>query len=169
MSGARSEAKHLYLLRHAKSSWSDPGLADHERPLAPRGRRAATLIGEHIRAAQIAPQLVLCSSARRARETLEHLRIAGEVEIEPGLYGASPDELLDRLRRLPEDLDAVLLIGHNPSIHELAAGLAERGSGLSERKYPTGSLALLTFTGPWSSLRPQRADLVDFVRPRDLA
>jgi phosphohistidine phosphatase len=168
VSGGRSEEKRLFLLRHAKSSWSDPGLADHDRPLAPRGRRAAALIGEHLRAAQSAPELVLCSSARRARETLEHLRIAGELEVGSELYAASPDELLDRLRRLPEDLGAVMLIGHNPSIHELAAGLAQPGSGLLEHKYPTGALAVLAFTGPWASLRPQRADLVEFVRPRDL-
>jgi phosphohistidine phosphatase len=167
--GAHSEEKHLYLLRHAKSSWSDPGLTDHDRPLAPRGRRAAALIGEHLRAAQLAPPLILCSSARRARETLEHLQLGGEAEVESALYGASPDELLDRLRRLPEDLDTVMLIGHNPSIHELAAALTSRGGGLSQRKYPTGAVAVLTFTGPWSSLRPQRAELVSFIRPRDLA
>ncbi|HLJ02621.1 MAG TPA: histidine phosphatase family protein [Solirubrobacteraceae bacterium] len=168
MSAARSEERRLYLLRHAKSSWSDPGLADHDRPLAPRGRRAAILIGEHLRSAQIAPQLVLCSSACRAVETLEYLRLAGKVEVEPELYGASPDELLDRLRVLPDELGAVMLIGHNPSIQELAAGLAAGDSGLSERRYPTGALAVLTFAGPWSSLRPQRANLVEFVRPRDL-
>ena len=119
-----SEAKRLLLLRHAKSSWDDPALADHDRPLAPRGRRAAKLIGEHLRENQIGVSLVLCSSARRARETLDLVQTPGEVLIERELYGASADELLARLRRVPDQRGTVMLIGHNPAIEDLAVGLA---------------------------------------------
>jgi phosphohistidine phosphatase len=84
----------LYLLRHAKSSWGDPELPDHDRPLAPRGERAAALIGEHLRSAGIAPALVLCSSAVRARETLDRVAPEGELRIEPELYGAEEHDLL---------------------------------------------------------------------------
>ena len=166
-----AQDKHLYLLRHAKSSWTDPGLADHDRPLAPRGRKAAALIGEHLRRERLAVELVLCSTARRARETLELLRldsVAGATHVEPELYGASAEELLERLHQLPEDLEAALLIGHNPAIHDLAAGLTGARSGLAERKFPTGALAELSFTASWSGLRPQGANLEAFVRPKDL-
>jgi phosphohistidine phosphatase len=161
--------KHLYLLRHAKSSWTDHGLSDHDRPLAPRGRKAAALIGEYLRHEEITIDLVLCSSARRARETLELVGAEGRIEVEPELYAASAEELLDRLRQLPEDIESVLLVGHNPSIQDLAAGLAGGAGGLAEQKYPTGALAELTFTGRWADLRPQRANLTAFVRPRELA
>jgi len=82
-------SKRLFVLRHAKSSWDDPGLADHDRPLAPRGRRATQAIAAHLDAAGIAPDLVLCSSARRARETLDGVAVGGEHVIESGLYDAS--------------------------------------------------------------------------------
>ncbi len=188
-------AKTLLLLRHAKSSWDDPALADHDRPLAARGRKAGKLIGEYLRRERIPISLVLCSSARRARETLDLVAPSGEIQIERDLYGASADELLERLRNVPDEVDAVLLIGHNPSIEELAVGLVG-GTGelagapatgelagtpatgelagtpatneLAGRKFPTGALATLALTGPWSALEPGNAQLTAFVRPRDL-
>src|SRR5512135_47045 len=83
--------KRLFVLRHAKSSWDDPGLDDHERPLAPRGRRAVKSLGEYLRKHQIQPSQVLCSPARRTRETLEGVDPGGELVVEPELYGASCD------------------------------------------------------------------------------
>jgi phosphohistidine phosphatase len=151
--------RRLYLLRHAKSSWDDPGLADHDRPLAPRGRRAAKAMAKHLRDERIEPALVLCSSAVRARETLERVDPAGEVRIEPELYAANADELLDRLRRVSSDVESVMLIGHNPAMQELAR---------IEHKFPTGALATLTFDGDWSDLRPGAAELAAFVRPKQL-
>ncbi len=162
------ELKHLLLLRHAKSSWDDPALGDHDRPLAPRGRKAAKLIGAHLRREQIGSSLVLCSSARRARETLELVSPSGEIQIEDGLYGASADELLGRLRQVPDEVDCALLIGHNPAIQDLAAGLVADSAGLATRKFPTGALATLTFAGTWSELDFRRAKLDAFVRPREL-
>jgi phosphohistidine phosphatase len=167
--------KRLLLLRHAKSSWDDPELADHDRPLAPRGRRAAKLIGEHLRRESVAPALVLCSSARRTRETLERIAPAlGErvpVQIEGDLYAASEGRLLERLRTLEEGVESVLLIGHNPGVERLALDLAGGGDELAavRRKYPTGALATLEFTGPWSDLGSGRAKLVSFVTPKQLA
>jgi phosphohistidine phosphatase SixA len=110
-------SKRLYLLRHAKSSWKQPELADHDRPLASRGRRAAKAIARHLRERQIAPELVLCSTARRARETLERIEPAlatAAVRREPQLYRASADVLFERLRTVPDDVASVMLIGHNP-------------------------------------------------------
>src|SRR5579864_3364127 len=105
-----SAGKHLHLLRHAKSSWDQPGLADHDRPLAPRGRRAAEAIARHLRASGVAPALILCSSARRAQETLARLGLSGTVSIERGLYGASSEALLERLRAVPDEVPSALVI-----------------------------------------------------------
>jgi phosphohistidine phosphatase len=162
----------LYLLRHAKSSWDDPGLADQDRPLAPRGRRATKLVAKHLRRERIAPAVVLCSPARRTRETFEGIAAAlgGDVSVrvEPELYGASDRDLLERLREIPDTVQSVMLIGHNPAIQALALSLAGSGGQLAslERKYPTGALATLTFWGSWREL--ETAELVGFVRPRDL-
>ena len=96
--------KQLFVLRHAKSSWEDPGLDDHDRPLAPRGRRAVKLLGQHIHDSGIRPDLVLCSSSRRTLETLESVAPGGEVLIEPELYAASASEIIERLRQVPDEV-----------------------------------------------------------------
>jgi phosphohistidine phosphatase len=162
--------KRLFLLRHAKSSWDDADLADRDRPLARRGRRAAKVMARHLRGEKISPSLVLCSSARRTRETLDTVGPSGEVRIEDELYGASEAELLERLRRVPEAIESVMLIGHNPAIQGLALGLARGGDRLEavERKFPTGALATLTVPGAWEELGPGSAELVAFVKPKEL-
>lgn len=164
------DVKHLLLLRHAKSSWDDPALADHDRPLAPRGIRAAKLIGARLRSDETPVDLVLCSSARRARETVELVGVGGisVVEIEDGLYGASAGELLARLRGVADDIDVVMLVGHNPAMHDLAVALIADDGERAVGKFPTGALATLTFAGPWPALAPGHAELVAFVKPRDL-
>jgi phosphohistidine phosphatase len=165
--------KRLYLLRHAKSSWDDPALADHDRPLAPRGHRTTKLVADHLRRERIAPALVLCSPALRTRETLDGIEPAlGEVpvRVERELYTASDSDLLDRLRTVPDAVQSVLLIGHNPAIQALTLRLARSGGELAsvERKYPTGALATLAFRGSWHRLDDNRAKLEGFVRPSDL-
>ncbi len=168
-------SKRLFVLRHAKSSWDDPGLADHDRPLAPRGRRAVKAIAAYIDAAGIAPDLVLCWSARRARETLEAAAVGGEHVIEPELYGASCEDVLERLHRVPEAVQSVMLVGHNPALGALVLRLTDDhdgsdGSGVAEvrRKFPTGALATLTFDGTWTELSPRSARLAAYVRPKSL-
>ena len=162
--------RHLHLLRHAKSSWDDHGLADHDRPLAPRGRHAAARIGRHLREAGVAPALILCSSARRAQETLALLELAAPVDIERELYGASTRELLERMRRVPAELPSLLVIGHNPELESLALELAAEGPLRTQlyAKFPTGALATLEFDGRWSTLGFGAATLAAFVRPREL-
>jgi phosphohistidine phosphatase len=166
--------RRVYLLRHAKSSWKDSGLADHDRPLARRGRRAAHAIGGHLREQGVAPDLVLCSTARRARETLEGIGPSlgrGDVRFEAGLYGAPPGVLLRRLQELPPSVRSVMLIGHNPGLQELALVLARQGSRLEAlaAKFPTGALATVAFRGSgWPALDRGSAELIDFIRPRDL-
>ncbi len=164
-------SRHLYLLRHAKSSWEDPRLPDHDRPLAPRGRRAARRLGDHLRGTAAGePALVLCSSAARARETLELLDLRAPVSVEPELYGASSQRLLERLRRVPAALPSLLLVGHNPGIEELALLVAAEGPLRTAvaTKFPTGALATLAFEGGWDGLRRGGGEIAAFVRPRDL-
>jgi phosphohistidine phosphatase len=160
----------LYLLRHAKSSWDDPSLSDRDRPLAPRGVRAADLMGEHLRSAGIEPSVVLCSPATRARETLSGLGTDWDAQFEPELYGASEGGLLTLLRRLDVSVDSALVIGHNPALEELTLMLAGEGAALGKvhKKFPTCALATLEFDGDWSSLRPHAARITSFVRPKDL-
>ncbi len=166
--------RRLFVLRHAKSSWDNPGLDDHERPLAPRGRRAVEAIAAHLDASGIEPELVLCSSARRTRETLEGVAVGGEHMIEPALYAASTEEVLNRLRQLPDSVSSVMLIGHNPAAQMLVLRLTNHdGSGVQDperdevkRKFPTGALATLAFDCSWSELAPGCAHLQEFTFPK---
>ena len=169
-------SKQLFVLRHAKSSWDEPGLDDHERALAPRGQQAVKVLAEHLRSNDIHPVQVLCSTARRTRETLDGVDPDGERLIEPELYGASAEGLLERLRQVPAETASVMLIGHNPALQLLVLRLAGSTSSgddtnISEvrNKFPTGGLATLTFDGTWDTLAPGRAELVGFVRPKQLA
>jgi phosphohistidine phosphatase len=171
--------KIILLLRHAKSAWGQPGLDDHERPLNRRGERAAEAMAEHIVHNAPRPDLILCSTAVRTRQTLAPLvhRLATPappIALEKGLYLASEGELLVRLRAVPEEARTVLLIGHNEGIGELAAALAGEGDPAAldvlHEKFPTGALATLRLDdAPWRDLAPGTAELTAFVRPRDLA
>jgi phosphohistidine phosphatase len=162
--------RQLFILRHAKSSWDDPGLDDHERPLAPRGQQAAKVLAEHLRQSGIRPTLVLCSSSRRTRETLEGVAPEGERLIEPELYSASVRALHERLQRVPDEIESVMVIGHNPTMQTIVLRLAGGDSELEavRRKFPTGALASLSFEGAWKELTPGRARLDAFVRPKAL-
>jgi phosphohistidine phosphatase len=167
--------KLLYLVRHAKSSWKEPGLSDYERPLARRGRRAARKLARYLAQQRFSPGLVLCSSTRRTQQTLELLRPVlkedVEVQVEEGLYGASADVLMDRLHRLPETVGSVVLIGHNPGLQDLALQLARQGEGLPRLtdRFPTAALATLAIPDArWKSLRGGDAELAGLVLPRDL-
>lgn len=165
----------LYLLRHAKSSWDDHAQPDHDRPLAPRGRRACGLLREHFAAEGVDPGVVVCSTALRARQTLEGVAagFAGAPAVwhDERVYGAGADGLLGVLQELPTDFASAMLVGHNPGIHWLAESLAGEGEGLADlgRKFPTGALATLAFEGEWLRLRVGSAALENFVTPRTLS
>jgi phosphohistidine phosphatase len=171
-----SDVRHLYLLRHAKSSWGEPAADDHDRSLAPRGRRAAQLIGDHVRDAQIAPALVLCSSARRTQETLDLIAPAlgpsAVVLVERRLYGASAGQLLGRVQSVSDAVRSVMVIGHNPGLEDLAGTLAGTGAGDAldrmAMKFPTAALATFTVPTAWPDLAPGGATLAAYVVPRDL-
>jgi phosphohistidine phosphatase len=161
--------KRVWLLRHAKSSWDDPALDDHDRPLAPRGRKAARRIARWATDAELRPDLVLSSSALRARSTLE-LVVDGrgdpDVEIERSLYTATSFDLLSRLQGVDDGVEELLLVGHNPALHELAGILAPPGP----EDFPTGALIgfRLEIAG-WQEARPGCGAVASFVVPRSLS
>lgn len=169
--------KQLLLLRHAKSSWGDPGVDDHERALNRRGEKSADRMGAWLRAQRIAPDLVLCSTSRRTRQTLDALMpfhgATPPVELLPSLYLAGAPGILDRIRAAPDSVKCLLVIGHNPGFEQLAQSLAAEGEpdGLAKlaEKYPTGALADFRFTGTrWKTVGPGQGRLAAFIRPRDL-
>jgi phosphohistidine phosphatase len=166
----------LYLLRHAKSSWDTPDLADIDRPLAGRGRRDAEAMAAYLDRQNIVPALVLCSPARRTRQTLKPLRkgLAGSsIVFDDALYGASADQLLQRVQEVEDGVESAMLIAHEPGIRELGLLLAGKGDRAAharlEEKFPTGALAALALPSEhWRAIAPGDAELCWFVRPRDL-
>jgi phosphohistidine phosphatase len=167
--------KRLFLLRHAKSSWDDPYLEDHDRPLAPRGRKAAKRIAAYMKDEGFDPSIVLCSSAVRARQTLELVARAfpeqAAIEIEESLYHAGSGELIARLGRVPRNADSVLLIGHNPAMQDLLLTIASESEQMDSirNKFPTAALAVLDAQiEDWDQLEPGVAVLADFITPKRL-
>ena len=165
--------KRLYLLRHAKSSWKSQVGGDHERPLAPRGVAATERLTSYLHAQGATPNVVLCSSARRTRETLEGIAdgLGGEptVTIDSELYGASAEQLLDRIQQLPGDVESAMVIGHNPGLYELAIQLAGEHAGSWLEAFPAGTMVTFDVnTGAWADLCEDCCVLEDYVAPREL-
>jgi len=167
----------LSLLRHAKSSWKNPTLPDRDRPLASRGVTDAPLMGRAMAERGIDPELVLCSSARRTRDTLAlvlpELRVEPKVVYEDALYHASPAEMLKMMRDIQPGASRVMLVGHNPELQAFAQDLIGSGSShlrdrLSE-KYPTAGLTVINFaSGLWSSVTVNSGTLNLFLLPKDV-
>ena len=162
----------LLLLRHAKSSWDDPGLADEARPLAERGRRAADRLGAHLRERGLVPDRVLCSPAERTRQTAARA-LDQPVELRPELYPGEPAALLAALSGLGDEVSCAMLIGHNPGLEELAVALCATGRPRALRRlrkgFKTGALAEIELDVPgWRQVAPGGGRLVRFTRPKDL-
>jgi phosphohistidine phosphatase len=167
----------LLLMRHAKSSWDQPGLDDVDRPLAPRGRLAAPLIARHLYERRLIPDLVLCSPARRVQETWQLMTpvLGGGIATKTlrGLYPGAPSRLLEALRRLPDEVGRAMLIGHNPGLGAFAVSLAAAGPKKARRqmsaKFGTAGVAVLSFDlDHWCDLAAGSGRLESFVRPKDL-
>lgn len=177
---ASKSARRLVLLRHAKSAWPEEA-PDHERPLAPRGRRDAPAVGRWLGQAGYVPDLVICSTARRARETWQlaatGMGAAPPTRFDQRVYGASAAQLLELIRETPAEVATLLVVGHEPTMREATLLLTEdqpdgTAPGLLDRvrlKYPTAAVAVLAFTGAWPLLAPAQARLADFTVPKDLA
>ena len=167
--------KTLILLRHAKSGWDDPVARDFDRPLNPRGQRAAATMGRHMKALGLAPDRVVASPAARVVETLEHVGAGYGGDLAPvwdkRVYLASAATLLDLVHELPDAADTAMIAGHNPGLEELVLGLVPGGALRHdvEVKFPTAALAQIEFeTDRWQDVEPGEGELIRFVRPRDL-
>ena len=166
----------LLLMRHAKSSWGEPGLDDHERPLNKRGTRDAARVGGYLAEHDLRPDFVLCSDAVRTRATLTLLLAAmggaqPKVLFEPRLYLAEPPAILEVLSRVERAVRCCLVVGHNPGTHALALGLVADGDGdsLTElaMKFPTAALAVIDLDArDWNDLEPGAGRLRAFVTPK---
>lgn len=170
--------KTIYLLRHAKSSWKDTGLPDIDRPLNKRGKQAAEAMADYMNRGKMRPDLILCSAAKRTRATLERLiRKLGPdipVVVDEAFYHAEAGELLRRLQGLEPGVRSVMIVGHNPTIEDLAHRLAGGGDKNALQrmavKFPTAALAVLSADiMDWRDLRPGDARLDSFTCARDLA
>ncbi len=178
--------RQLLLLRHADSSWDDAVQSDHARPLNPRGRAAAAAMRAVFRSLRLVPDVVLVSSARRTRQTLDALAPWDETPIvEPmdGLYLATPEQVLAIVSGVAETVRSLMVVGHNPGLHELAMTLAgahaTSSNGHMARQltegFPAGGLAEFTVADSWQALGPRHGPaqsygrLVRFVRPQDLS
>ena len=169
-----ADPRTLVLLRHAKSSW-DSNEPDRERPLAPRGRRDAKAVGQYLADQGLRPDVVLCSTALRTRQTWDRAvkggAEAGEVRYLDEVYDASVTELVGVLRDAPTEATSVLLLGHAPGIPRLMDYLAIRRSDSAvweraEQDFPTSALVVLTLDAAWSDVGEAVAELTDFEAPR---
>ena len=167
----------LTTLRHAKSSWDEPGLDDFDRPLNDRGRKAARRVGRELKRRRIRFDHVIASPAVRVRETIGELSKGygklPDVSFDSQIYDASADALLHVLRRIPETAHAPLLVGHNPGMQQLVLALVrEDGNGLRGRvaeKYPTAALAMIELAVPrWDEVETQSGTIVELILPREL-
>jgi phosphohistidine phosphatase len=167
-------SRSIVLVRHSKADW--PDLADHERPLADRGRKDAPAVGEWLAARGIAPGLTLCSTAVRTRETwklaVHHLPHRPRTVYEKRLYDASPGEIIAVLNDVSEEVQDVLVVGHNPGVQGVAEILAGGAEGdaqerLSRHGFPTSAVAVLRFDGSWKSVEPGVATLTEYWAPHE--
>lgn len=178
--------RQLLLMRHAKSSWDDPRLSDHARPLNPRGRAAATTMRAVMRDLGLVPDVVLVSSARRTLQTLEALEPWEDTPlVEPmdALYLADPSQILQLVGKMAETVRSIMILGHNPGIHELALRLAGNPAADAQNPelrhladgFPSGALAEFSVAGTWATLGEESLRgmgsgirLHRFIRPRDM-
>lgn len=165
----------LTLFRHAKSSWEMDGVDDRERPLNARGLSAAPLMGAFLRENDIRPDLVLCSTAVRTRQTFDlasaELKSAPKIKYEDALYLADPFLLLERLRRAPRTVKHLMIVGHNPGLQILSVELIGDGDPALIRaisdKLPTAAVVVITFDAKtWSDIAPGKGHLVHYATPK---
>ena len=158
--------KKIFFLRHAKSSWSDFSLKDFDRPLSTRGIQDAKLMGNYFKAKNIDLDIVISSPSKRTKETLEHFfsNNAPQIDYEKSLYHAHLDDILSVVTISNEEINSIMIVGHNPSMHEVTEYL----SAEFLPKYPTCGLACLTYEGEWKDLRSSCCKLKFFKMPREL-
>lgn len=160
--------RQLFLLRHAKAEAAQSGEADHERPLAERGRSDAKLMGAYLFRKNFIPQKILVSPAQRTRETFALidpiLKGHGKAAEEPRIYNAELDTLLSIVRETSDAVSSLMLVGHNPGMHALSFCLAKKGTGPTQ--YSTCGFCALQFDQPWKELKPHGMQLTKYMAPK---
>lgn len=159
--------KTLFLLRHAEA---EPSQSDFARRLTPAGLVAARHVGEILRARYGEPAAIYCSEARRTRETLKELGLSARPVFKPEIYGAAPGQLLSLLQSVDEAVPSLLLVGHNPAMHNLAHGLTGSAADKAQwdrmsQHYAPATLAVLTFDHAWFEAGPGAGRLIDLITP----
>jgi phosphohistidine phosphatase len=169
--------KRLTVLRHAKSSWDEAHLDDHNRPLNDRGWKAARRMGREMKRRGMRFDLVLASTAARVRETIdgvqEKFEVDAPIQFEPAIYLATEDTLLAIVRGLPENARSPMIVGHNPGLEQLLIGLShDDARGLRRRiagKFPTGALAVVELPAKkWADVAPESGEIVELIVPKEL-
>lgn len=160
--------KHLLLMRHAKSDWGDSSLNDHDRPLNPRGQRDAPRMGMLLESEGLVPDMIVSSTARRARETAEivaqNCGYSGEIQLQPGLYHATPSQWEEAVSELPDSQGTILMVGHNPGIEVFQRLLSGQ-----LQPFPTATIAALALqTEKWTDFRTSSVTLEGVFRPKEL-
>jgi len=166
--------RRLVVVRHAKSAWDDEALADHDRPLAPRGVRALDRMRAHVDGLELPALVVLCSTARRAVATFDGIRGAlpddAVVERDRSIYAADAATLLGRIRMIGDEFASAMIVGHNPALQDLVVDLVGSGDAEARRriagKLPTGAIVNMSFEGHWRDLAPGSCSLDDLFTPR---
>tara|TARA_Y100000768_G_C23899763_1_gene644448 strand:+ start:582 stop:1064 length:483 start_codon:yes stop_codon:yes gene_type:complete len=158
--------KSLYFLRHAKSSWDNFELKDFDRPLSTRGIQDADLMGNFFRSKKIKLDLIISSPSRRTRETIEHFFSKNSPEIDycNSIYHASMEQILQRLYEIPEEINNVMVVGHNPSMHDITEYLTQKFLN----KYPTCALSEVLTEASWVDLVRGCGSLEAFKKPSEL-
>ena len=159
--------KYLYLVRHAKSSWDEPGLTDFERPLNQRGKKDAPLMGKNIAGKKIKPDLIISSPAQRARKTAiafaEEFGIKKkEIIFDEKIYEATSSELFEVIRNFKDDYQTVMLFGHNPGLTNLSNTLTQKYID----NIPTCGIVALKFDDDWKNIKPKSASQEFFEYPK---
>jgi phosphohistidine phosphatase len=158
--------KNIFFLRHAKSSWDDFALKDFDRPLSTRGIQDADLMGNFFRSKRVKLDLVLSSPSKRTKETIEHFfsRDKPKIDFSDTIYHASMEDILDNLYQIPEEVSNVMVVGHNPSMHDLTEFLSQKFLN----KYPTCALAQISTANKWIELTQGCSNLENFMKPSEL-
>ncbi|MGO4451720.1 histidine phosphatase family protein [Phyllobacterium sp. TAF24] len=166
----------VYLLRHAKAVWPSPGQKDFDRTLDSSGVESATVLGEEMKRAGLKPDIIICSTAVRARQTLEHINLKARLvqeELEK-LYSGTADNYLMAIRMAGlehESAGSVMLVGHNPMMEDVAIALAGRGDPPAHPTFaagfPTAGLAVINFDSPLAEIRPGTGTLATFLSPSE--
>ena len=168
----------LSIVRHAKSSWGDASLHDIDRPLNERGKRQAQRLGSWLEEKAIEPELIICSAAKRARQTLKKMSLNWQADpeliVEDRLYLASPGTIISLLAEHGRARSHIMIIGHNPGLHMLAHGLASKGDeddlALLREKYPTGTFCSINSKADkWKKIGKSSGKLIYLATPKQLA